>query len=406
MRQIVDFHIHSRYSRACSPDLTLVNIAKTCLIKGINIVGTGDFTHPAWFKSIKDELVEIAKSGLYQLKEKEIGVKFILTTEVALIYKQGGRVRRIHIVIHAPSIGAVQKLNDFLGKHYNIRSDGRPILGMSVPTLCQLCFSIDPHFLIYPAHIWTPWFSVFGSKSGFDSFEECFGECVNQIFAYETGLSSDPEMNWRVSALDKLTLLSNSDAHSLQNLAREANVFEFNEEITYEAIYQIIKGESKKSYLDYTIEFYPEEGMYHWDGHRVCGVCSSPTETKAQQGLCPVCHRALTIGVDYRVSELADRKIGKQPKGKPGFKKLVGLNKIIAEALGVKSSQAKKVLLHYDKLISELETSEIDILLDVPIEKIAAVTNEKIAEGVKRMRAGELTVMPGFDGQYGVVKIF
>ncbi|MBU4431887.1 endonuclease Q family protein, partial [Patescibacteria group bacterium] len=357
MRQIADFHIHSRYSRACSRDLTLANIAKTCLIKGIDIVGTGDFTHPAWFKSIKDELVEIGSSGLYKLQEDDNGVKFILSTEVALIYKQGGRARRIHIVIHAPNVVAVQKLNDFLGKHYNIRSDGRPILGMSVPTLCQLCFSIDPKFLIYPAHIWTPWFSVFGSKSGFDSLEECFGEYTNQIFAYETGLSSDPEMNWRVSALDKLTLLSNSDAHSLQNLAREANVFEFNEEVTYDAIYQIIKGENKKSFLDYTIEFYPEEGMYHWDGHRACGACLSPVETKEKKGLCPVCNRALTIGVDYRVNELANRKVGKQLKGKPSFKKLVGLNKIIAEAVGVKSPQAKKVLVEYDKLISELQAS-------------------------------------------------
>ena len=242
MRQIADLHIHSRYSRACSRDLTLANIEKTCRHKGVDIVATGDFTYPGWFAAIKNELSEIDKTGLYELvAAKDQRVKFILSTELALIYKKGDKARRIHIVLHAPDTEAVGELNKYLDAKYNIRSDGRPILGMDAEELVRLCLSIHPKFLVYPAHIWTPWFSVFGSKSGFDSVEECFGKQTENIFAYETGLSSDPEMNWRVSALDKLTLLSNSDAHSLPNIGREANVFELSE-VTYDSLYNVIKN--------------------------------------------------------------------------------------------------------------------------------------------------------------------
>lgn len=411
MLQIADLHIHSKYSRACSHNLTLSNIDAACRIKGVDIIATGDFTYPQWFFDIKNELDEIGGSGLYKLKSaKNDKVKFILSTELALIYKSGGKARRIHLVVHAPNIKAVEELNKYLDKKYNIRSDGRPILGMSAVELMRICLSIHPKFLIYPAHIWTPWFSVFGSKSGFDSMEECFGEYTKDVFAYETGLSSDPEMNWRVSALDKLTLLSNSDAHSLPNIAREANVFELNK-ITYDEIYEVIKSRSassepsSKGVLKYTIEFYPEEGMYHYDGHRDCGVSFAPPETKKSKGVCPVCKKPLTIGVMNRVEELADREEGVKPKGAPGFKKLVELDKIIAEALGIKSRGSQKAQTEYHNIINRLG-GELYVLTDAPPADIKKATLPIIAEGIKRAREGKVIIKPGFDGQYGAVKIF
>jgi uncharacterized protein (TIGR00375 family) len=404
MRQIADLHIHSKYSRACSGALTLENINKTCRIKGVDIIATGDFTYPQWFSDIKNELEEIKNSGLYKLKSaRNDKIRFILSTELALIYKQGDKARRIHLVVHAPNIKAVEELNNFLDKKYNIRSDGRPILGMSAPDLVKLCLSIHPKFLIYPAHIWTPWFSVFGSKSGFDSMEECFGNHAKDIYAYETGLSSDPEMNWRLSALDKLTLLSNSDAHSQPNIGREANVFELNE-ISYDEIYNAIKQKDTGK-IKYTIEFYPEEGMYHYDGHRLCGARFSPEQTKKHKGICPVCKKPMTIGVVNRVGELADRPAGFKPEGVPGFKKLVELDKIIAEALGVKSRNSRAVQLEYNNIIKRLGP-ELKILMDEPLEKIKQIALPAVAEGIRRARQGELIIEPGFDGQYGAVKIF
>jgi len=306
MQQILDLHIHSRYSRACSPRLTLVNIEQTCRFKGIDIIATGDFTHPEWFKSIKEELVETGhNTGLYKLKTaQDDKIKFILSTELSLIYKDGDRARRIHLVVQAPNISAVEELNKQLSKKYNIHSDGRPILGISAPDLVAMLLKIDSKFLIYPAHIWTPWFAVFGSKSGFDSLEECFKEQTKHIYAIETGLSSDPAMNWRLSALDKLTILSNSDAHSLANIGREANVMEISEPITYQKIYDHIKN---RTGMKFTIEFYPEEGMYHFDGHRDCRFSCSPEETRKIKNICPVCHKPLIIGVLNRVDDLADR---------------------------------------------------------------------------------------------------
>ncbi len=403
--QIADFHIHSRFSRACSRELTLVNIDKVCRQKGIDIIATGDFTYPEWFSSIKKELEETKpNSGLYKLKSaSDDKIKFILSTELALIYKQGEKTRRIHIVVHAPNIQAVRELNKYLDKKYNIRSDGRPILGMTAPELVKLCLSIHPQFLIYPAHIWTPWFAVFGSKSGFDTMEECFGDQTENIYAYETGLSSDPEMNWRLSSLDNLTLLSNSDAHSLPNIGREANVFELKEE-TYEEIYQAIKNKDLKK-IKYTIEFYPEEGMYHFDGHRACGVSFTPQETKKHKGICPVCKKPLTVGVLNRVEELADRPTGFRPENVYGFKKLVELDKIIAESLEIKSRHSKKVQNIYNSLINNLG-SELEILLNIPINKIKKHTPPLIAQGVEQVRVGSLAIKPGFDGQYGEIKIF
>jgi len=402
MEKILDLHIHSRYSRACSRDLTLAGIEKASRAKGIDIIATGDFTHPAWFRSIRNELTE-AGAGLYALKTAaDDRVKFILSTEVALIYKDGDRTRRIHLVIHAPDLAAAAKLNELLGRHYNIKSDGRPILGIKAPELVRLCLSVHPRFLIYPAHIWTPWFSVFGSKSGFNLLEECFKEETPNIFAYETGLSSDPEMNWRWSALDKLVLLSNSDAHSPANIAREANVFDLESE-SYPEIYEAIRRRDLKK-IKYSIEFYPEEGMYHFDGHRACGVSFAPGETKKKKGLCPICRKPLIIGVLSRVEELADRPTGFRPADAPGFVKLVELDKIIADAVGVKSRQARRVRAEYDQLIAVLG-GELEILIKTPLEQIRDVS-PAAAEGVRRVREGRLEISPGFDGQYGRIKIF
>ncbi|MEI6529611.1 MAG: endonuclease Q family protein [Candidatus Falkowbacteria bacterium] len=404
MRQILDFHIHSRYSRACSPSLTLANIEHACRIKGIDIIATGDFTYPAWFESIKNELVETdAKSGLYKLKiAPDDKIKFILSSEVALIYKDSDKVRRIHLVIHAPNIAAAEKLNKQLDKKYNIRSDGRPILGIKAPELVKMLLAIDEKFLVYPAHIWTPWFSVFGSKSGFDRLEDCFGDQTKYIYAYETGLSSDPEMNWRLSALDKLTLLSNSDAHSLNNIGREANIMEISEPITYQKIYDNIKD--KKGMIA-TIEFYPEEGMYHLDGHRDCKFSCEPSESHKLKNLCPICKRPLVIGVLNRVEELADRVSGYRPKNAPAFKKLVELDKIIAEALNVKSRTAKAVQKKYSFWISRLGP-ELHILLDLDLDKINTEFDARVIDGIRRVRNGQLNIEPGFDGQYGKVKVF
>ncbi len=401
MKVVADLHIHSKYSRACSRDLELPKIAKTCELKGIDLVATGDFTHPAWFESIENELGEVASTGFYQLKCGSSPTMFTLSTELALIYKDADKARRIHVMVQAPSIEAASELNSILGKRFNLKSDGRPILGLPAAELVRICREIRQDFIIYPAHIWTPWFSVFGSKSGFNKLEECFHEQTEFIHAYETGLSSDPEMNWRVPQLDKLTLLSNSDSHSLPNLGRECNVFDL-PEASYAALSDAIKC---KKNLDYTIEFYPEEGMYHFDGHRDCNISMTPVETKKHGGICPVCKKPLIIGVLNRVEELSERPEGFVLPGAPGYKKLIELDKVIAEAVGVKSRTSVKVKNIYDELLKQLG-SELDILIGCPAEKIAAASSDRIAEAVRRVRAGELIIKPGFDGQYGEVMIF
>ena len=405
MEQILDLHLHSRFSRACSANLTLPNIEQACIRKGIDIVGTADFTHPQWFKEIKEQLAEIDHSGLYHLAERpDSPIKFLLSTEVALIYKQGDKVRRLHIVIHAPNLEAVRLFNQtLLERGCNLKSDGRPILGLTAPELVKICRSINPYFIVYPAHIWTPWFSVFGSKSGFDRLEDCFREETEFIYAYETGLSSDPPMNWRWSALDNLVLLSNSDAHSLSNLAREANVIDL-PELTYTAFCNILKNRDKKKIIA-TLEFFPEEGMYHFDGHRQCGFGCSPEETKKLHGLCPRCRKPLTIGVLNRVEELADRPVGYRPAEAPNFEKLVELDKIIAESLGIASRNSKKVQEVYGEMITTLG-SELTILRKVKVEEIAQHFGSRLAQAIERVRRGQLVVNPGFDGQYGQIKIF
>jgi uncharacterized protein (TIGR00375 family) len=385
--------------------LTFPNIEQACRRKGLDIIGTADFTHPQWFKEINEQLVEIEHSGLYQLAETtDSQVKFLLSTEVALIYKQGDKVRRLHLVIHAPNIEAVRQLNQELtNRGLNLRSDGRPILGLTAPELVKICRQINPHFLVYPAHIWTPWFSVFGSKSGFNRLEECFADQTEFIYAYETGLSSDPPMNWRFSELDNLILLSNSDAHSLANLAREANIIDF-PELSYQSFYNILKNRDKQRIIS-TLEFFPEEGMYHLDGHRQCDFVCQPAETKKLKGLCPHCRRPLTVGVLSRVEELADRPDGYRPDGAPSFEKLVELDKIIAASLGVRSRNSKKVQEIYEQMLQALG-NELVILRKTKLEDISQQFGSLLAEAISRVRQGKLAVEPGFDGQYGLVKIF
>ncbi len=401
MKQVLDLHLHSKYSRACSPLLTLENIAQACITKGIDIVSTGDFTHPQWFKNIRDELQEINNSGLYKLKSSNIKTKFILGTELSLVYKENGKTRRVHLVVHAPNLEAVIKLNDKLGERFNLHSDGRPILGISAPKFCKICFNISAEFLIYPAHIWTPWYAIFGSKSGFDSFEECFQEYTAKIYAFETGLSSDPEMNGYVSALDKLTLLSSSDAHSLENIGREATIMEFKNEsvISYQTIFDIIKNnqQSGPNRISTTLEFYPEEGMYHFDGHDKCNFSCDPIKSLKLQGICPICHKPLIIGVASRVQELADRK---KSVLRPSIK-IVELDKIIAQTLNVKSRQSVKVKKEYNRLIAEFG-SELFILLEADLKKIKP---RALSQAISQVRKGKLKITPGYDGVYGQIKI-
>jgi uncharacterized protein (TIGR00375 family) len=406
MRVIADFHLHSAYSRACSKELTLENNAKWCQKKGVNVLGTADFTHPKWFAELEAKLQE-AEPGLYRLRSGEYGsMRYILTTEVSQIYKRGGQTRRVHNIILAPSLAAVTKLNTWLTESgFNIKADGRPILGLDSEELYKRLKDIDDRFVLIPAHAWTPWFSVFGSKSGFNSLEECFGEMTPFIYAIETGLSSDPLMNRSLSALDNIMLVSNSDAHSPRNFGREANVFEIPEnELSFDEFIRIFR-ERDLSRFAYTIEFYPEEGKYHQDGHAVCDFWCSPEQTKKLGGRCPKCQKLLTVGVMSRVAELADRDVHEMPASQVPYKSIVPLEQILAEAYGVASPSSKKVQAMYDQLVAQVGT-EFYLLLDAPIEQIEAASNPAVAEAVRRVRAGQMHIRPGFDGVFGKVKIF
>lgn len=409
--KILDLHIHSRYSRACSMDLELPKIARACEQKGIDIVATGDFTHPAWIKHIKENLTE-EKQGIYKLKDDSSTTRFILGTEISCIYKHKDKTRRVHLLILAPSIEAVEKFNAILTeKGVNIRSDGRPIMGLSAKTVLQIILDIDPRFMMIPAHIWTPWFAVFGSKSGYNSLQDCFEELTPHIRAAETGLSSDPTMNHRLSALDNITLVSNSDAHSLNNLGREANVFLLDDaDINYDEITRIIREGDRKKFL-YTIEFYPEEGKYYHDGHAVCEVCLSPKETRRNKFLCPKCKKLVTVGVLHRVEDLADRPspapepLGDSMQGKfISHKYIVPLKEVIAKVFGV-GPASKKVNAEYDMMIKKLG-NEFKILLLKDVKEIKKVVSDKnIAVAIANMRAGNVKVKPGYDGIFGSVDV-
>lgn len=402
MRVIADLHIHSKYSRACSKDLELPNIAHWCEKKGIGAVATGDFTHPAWFASIREELEETG-DGIYGLKSKESPTRFVLGTEISCIYKKNDQVRRLHHNLFFPKISDVQKFNDRLeSRGCNLKSDGRPIIGLSSKDLLQVALDVNEEAILIPAHAWTPWFAIFGSKSGYDSIEECFEGLAGNVFAIETGLSSDPAMNWRLSALDNITLVSNSDAHSLPNLGREANVFEI-EEASYKNIFSIVRERDPKRFL-FTVEFYPEEGKYHYDGHRDCKVCFSPEETARHKGICPRCGKKLTLGVMHRVDKLADEPVGREPKNSIPYRNLVPLGEILAEVYG-KGVKTKTVQTAYEEMIAKIGT-EFEILLDIPIEEIKNNLGDMTAEAIRRVREGDMIVEPGYDGEYGRVKIF
>jgi len=378
--------------------MDLDNISKWANFKGIDLVGTADFTHPFWFSEIKKKLEQLP-NGLLKLKDGK-GPNFILTTEISNIYTWQGKVRKIHLLIFAPSIDTVLKINNKLSTVGNLYADGRPIIGISAYNLTQIIFDIDPRCVIVPAHAWTPWFSIFGSKSGFDKIEECFQDLSDKIFAIETGLSSDAQMNWRLSALDKISLISCSDAHSPQNLGRELTVFDLPEP-SYEGIMDALKTKNPQKIL-YTVEFFPEEGKYHFDGHRACNIVLSPKEAKTAKNICPVCKKPLTIGVLHRVDDLADRDENYQAPNFPGFKKLVPLQEVIAISLGQgKVSQA--VMQEYLKLIN-IYGNEFNILVDTPLEKLTA-NQPKVLEGIKAMRQGQIKVEPGYDGVYGKVEI-
>jgi uncharacterized protein (TIGR00375 family) len=400
MEFIADFHLHSKYSRATSQKMDLENLNKWANIKGILVLGTGDFTHPLWLKEIKEKL-ESAEPGLFKLKNSDSKTRFILTTEVSCVYFKGGKQRKIHLIIFSPSIKICEKINNYLKLYGNLEADGRPTLNLDAKELLKIVLTISEDCLVVPAHCWTPWYSIFGSKSGFDSIEECFEEYSKYIFAGETGLSSNPAMNWRLSALDRITLISCSDAHSPSHIGREANVFDC--ELSYFEILKVIKEKDKNKFL-YTIEFYPEEGKYHYDGHRNCGVSFSPKETKKYNGICPVCKKPLTIGVLSRIEQLADRPEGFVPENAIPFKSLVPLEEIIADALG-KNTKTVEVEKHYKNLIENFG-NEFTVLLKASRSDLEAATLPEIAEGIIRAREGKVFIEPGYDGVYGKVKIF
>lgn len=400
MRIIADLHIHSRFSRSCSKDLTLPNIAKACERKGINYVATGDALHPGWRKEIGEELEE--RDVAFYLKSGLSPTAFCLATEVSCIYKRQDKTRRVHLVVLFPDLKAVDGVIKALeARGVNLRSDGRPIMGLDSELLFKLLLEVDERIMLIPAHIWTPWFALFGSKSGFDRLEDCFGELSNRICAVETGLSSDPPMNWRVSALDRLFLVSNSDAHSCENLGREANVFEMIKP-AYGELRRILSEHDTSKFIE-TWEFFPEEGKYHADGHADCGYWCEPESSRRMQGRCPKCGKPLTIGVLSRVQDLADRETNPQkPVSAVPFRHLIPLKEIIADSLG-KGKASKAVKTEYDRMVDC--ASEFSILLDLDEETLAACAMPDVALNILHMRAGQVDIRPGYDGVFGEVRI-
>ena len=406
MKMIADLHIHSRFSMATSKEGTPENLDFWARKKGISLIGTGDFTHPVWREELKERLVSEG-NGLYRLRDAYVkeesrkfpgeGTRFVVSGEISSIYKKNGKTRKVHNVILLPSLEAADAMAQRLEKIGNIHSDGRPILGLDSHDLLEMMLDVCPEGILIPAHIWTPHFSVLGAKSGFDSVEECFEELAPYIHALETGLSSDPAMNWRISKLDRYQLVSNSDAHSPSKLGREANLLDI--DCSYEGLYRAIQtGEG----LEGTVEFFPEEGKYHFDGHRKCGVSLSPVE--ADNGICPVCGKKLTMGVDHRVEQLADRAEGFVKKDGKKYESLVPLPEVISACMGY-STASKKVQGCFEQMIQTLGT-EFDILRNVPSEDIKSCAGERIAEGIENVRTGNVKRIPGYDGEYGKIELF
>jgi len=424
-RFIVDFHIHSKYSQATSKEMDLENLDKWARIKGVNILGTGDFTHPAWFKELREKL-EPAEPGLFRLKKKnkiklsnnswrlpdkqkdEIDLRYLLTSEVSCIYKKKNKTRKIPLLVFMPNFEAAQKLNAHLGWLGNLKADGRPILGLDAKEVAKIVFNVSPEAVIVPSHAWASHFSIFSFDFGFNSLQECFDEYSRNIFAIETGLSSDPAMNWRLSQLDKITLISNSDSHNPHRIGREANIFEGKIE-GYKPLMEALRlgvhaPGSIRNRLVQTLEFFPEEGKYHYDGHRNCHVFFSPAETKKHKGLCPVCKKKLTIGVASRVEKLADRPFGGQPTKTIPFVKTIPLEEIIAASFGV-ASITKRVENEYQELINKFG-KEFKILLELSREELLRAARPEVAEAIIRVRDGKVKFSPGHDGEYGKIQIY
>ena len=410
MKQIADLHIHSRYSMATSKDGTPEMLDLWARKKGITVLGTGDMTHPVWRQELKEKLVP-AEQGLFRLKDEFVlpeaarypgtAPRFVLSGEISSIYKKGGKTRKVHSLILLPGFDEADAFAARLEKIGNIHSDGRPILGFPCHDLLEMMLEVSEEGMYIPAHIWTPHFSLFGAKSGFDTIEECFEELTPYIHALETGLSSDPAMNWQISALDGYQLVSHSDAHSPSRLGREADLMDI--ELSYQGLWNAVqKGEG----LEGTIEFFPEEGKYHFDGHRKCGVCLSPKEAEKYQGICPVCGKKLTMGVDHRILQLSDRDEGAfaMPESGRPYESLVPLPEVISACVGF-STASKKVQRQYEMLLENLG-AEFQILREVPIEDIGLTGGDVLAEGIRRLRKGEVIRKPGFDGEYGKIELF
>ena len=408
MKIIGDLHIHSRFSMATSKEGTPENLDFWARKKGISLIGTGDFTHPAWRAELRERLIPEG-NGLYRLKEEYVkeesrkfsgeGTRFVVSGEISSIYKKNGKTRKVHNVILLPGLEAADAMAQCLEKIGNIHSDGRPILGLDSHDLLEMMLDVCPEGILIPAHIWTPHFSVLGAKSGFDSVEECFEELTPYVHALETGLSSDPAMNWRISGLDRYQLVSNSDAHSPSKLGREANLLDI--DCSYEGLYQAIQTGKG---LEGTVEFFPEEGKYHFDGHRKCGVSLSPTEAERLGEICPVCGKKLTMGVDHRVEQLADREEGFVKEDGRKYESLVPLPEVISACMGY-STASKKVQGCFEQMLQKLGT-EFDILRNVPAEDIKSCAGERIAEGIENIRTGHVKRIPGYDGEYGKIELF
>lgn len=413
MKFAADLHLHSKYSRATAREMTLDSLAYWAKVKGISLLATGDFTHPEWLFLMKEKLEPVG-NGFFRLKNilpppnnhlssiplSPQDVSFILSTELSFIYSKKGKVRKIHLLLLAPDFESVDKIIHKLSGIGNLRSDGRPILGLDAKEFLKMVANYCPQCVVIPAHIWTPWFSLFGANSGFDTVEECFEEMTPYIFALETGLSSDPPMNWRLSSLDKYTLVSNSDAHSPSKIGRESNVF--NTDFSFESLIKSLKAKDPQKFL-YTVEFFPQEGKYHFDGHRKCQVIYSPQETIQNHYNCPQCGKKLTIGVMHRVEELADREKG-DPSFSIPYKHLIPLNEIIAQAIH-KSPVCKSTWDIYFRFINEFG-NEHSILTEIPASELKRLSPERVGVGIERMRKGLLKIIPGHDGNFGEISLF
>jgi len=413
MKFYADLHIHSRFSRATSKDLSLEQLSYWAQLKGLKVISTGDCIHPQWLEELKEKL-EPAEEGFFKLKKDYAAwaerrlplachseVRFVLTSEISDIYKKDEKVRKVHNVIFLPNFAVVDHVQRRLDGIGNIRSDGRPILGLDSRDLLEIVLESDPLSYLIPAHIWTPWFSVLGSKGGFDSLRHCFGDLTEHIFAVETGLSSDPPMNWRLSQLDDYAMISCSDAHSAGKLGRESTIFDG--DFSYPGLRDALKNEGNPGLVG-TVEFYPQEGKYHFDGHRNCQTRMHPRETIEHKGLCPVCGKPVTVGVMARVEELADHPQGrKSPKARP-FYSLIPLPEIIAETRGT-GPNTRAVQDVYFQMLGRLG-NEMSILNDLPVEQIEKKAGALIGEGIRRVRSGKVRIDAGYDGEYGKVRIF